>query len=492
MFSAKELAPTEDQGGLFVIITSPPEATLEYRVQQGEKIAQALKGFSEADYVWQVIFGGGAFGGVELQPWKEPRTRTTQEMLGEAFGRVGAIPGVQAFPVLPPSLPGAGQFDVELLVTSPDEARDMAPIAGALVTAAFESGLFMFAESDLKIDMPQARVVIDRTKVADLGLDLATVGQQLATMLAGGYVNRFNFEGRSYKVIPQVELRDRATAERLLDLKLAVPTGQLIPVSSFASIASEVAPRSLNRFQQRNSVKISGGVVPGVTKEQALTALEKRARELLPPGYALDFAGESRQIRQEGSQLVGTLGFALALIYLVLAAQFASFRDPLIVLAGSVPLALSGALVFTFLGLTTINIYTQVGLITLVGLVAKNGILIVEWANHLREHGADKLAAIREASLTRLRPVLMTSAATVFGHLPLVMVSGPGAEARNSIGIVLVTGMTIGTIFTLFVVPVLYTLIASRHEALAPLPGDADASGSAPAPSGEGARPVLA
>ncbi len=488
MFSAKELAPTEDQGGMFVILTSPPEATLEYKVQQGEKIAAALQGFNESDYVWQVIFGGGAFGGVELKPWQD-RDRTTHEMIGEAFGRVGAIPGVQAFPILPPSLPGAGNYDVELLITSPDEPKDMEPVATAMVTAAFNSGMFMFADTDLKIDMPQARVVIDRTKVADLGLDLATVGQQLATLLAGGYVNRFNFEGRSYKVIPQVELRDRATAERLLDLKLAIPTGQLISVSSFASIASEVAPRALNRFQQRNSVKIFGGVVPGVTKEQALTALEKEAKKILPPGYAVDFAGESRQIRQEGSQLVGTLGFALALIYLVLAAQFASFRDPLIVLAGSVPLALSGALVFTFLGLTTINIYTQVGLITLVGLVAKNGILMVEWANHLREHGKNKLEAIHEACLTRLRPILMTSAATVFGHLPLVFVSGPGAEARNSIGIVLVTGMSIGTIFTLFVVPVLYVLIASKHEAPVDITADMPTTGSStPGSNGNGSE----
>jgi multidrug efflux pump len=339
----------------------------------------------------------------------------------------------------------------------------MAGIAGRLVGAAFASGKFLYADTDLKIDLPQARLMIDKEKVADLGLDLASIGRELGVMLAGGHVNRFNLEGRSYKVIPQVGDASRLTPDSLLDLKVQTRDGGLVSVSSFVTIQMETAPRALNRFQQRNSVKVYGGVVPGVTKEEGLRTLETAARDILPPGYALDYAGESRQLRTEGSSLAVTLGFAIGLIYLVLAAQFGSFRDPLIVLLGSVPLAISGALVFTFLGWTTINIYSQVGLITLVGLVAKNGILIVEFANHLQEQGRSKLEAVREASITRLRPILMTSAATVFGHFPLVLVTGAGAEARNSIGIVLVTGMTISTLFTLLVVPSIYMLIAATH-----------------------------
>jgi multidrug efflux pump len=319
-------------------------------------------------------------------------------------------------------------------------------------------------DTDLKIDLPEARVVIDREQVADLGLDLASVGQELGTLLGGGYVNRFNFYDRSYKVIPQIGEEGRATVAPLLDLKIKTPSGELVPVSTFTRIETSTAPRTLNRFQQRNAVRVFGGVKPGVTKEEGLRVLEAAAVAAGGPGVVIDYAGESRQIRREGAALTVTLGFALVLIYLVLAAQFHSFRDPLIVLLGSVPLAISGALLFSFLDLTTINIYSQVGLITLVGLIAKNGILIVEFANRLQVEGLAKLAAIREASLTRLRPVLMTSAATVFGHFPLVLVSGPGSEARNSIGTVLVTGMIVGTVFTLFVVPVFYLLIAAQHR----------------------------
>jgi multidrug efflux pump len=315
--------------------------------------------------------------------------------------------------------------------------------------------------------LPEARVIVDREKVADLGLDLATVGQELGTLLGGAYVNRFNFFDRSYKVIPQIGEADRATIAPLLDLKIKTPSGELVPVSTFTHIETSTAPRTLNRFSQRNAVRVFGGVKPGVTKEEGLNVLESAATAVKTPGMTIDYAGESRQIRKEGSALAVTLGFALVLIYLVLAAQFRSFRDPLIVLLGSVPLAISGALVFSFLDLTTINIYSQVGLITLVGLIAKNGILIVEFANRLQEEGSVKLAAIREASLTRLRPVLMTSAATVFGHFPLVFATGPGSAARNSIGMVLVTGMIVGTVFTLFVVPVFYLLMAADHHAVA-------------------------
>jgi multidrug efflux pump len=327
-----------------------------------------------------------------------------------------------------------------------------------------KSGKFLYVDTDLKLDLPEARVVLDRERIADLGLDLAGVGRELGTLLGGNHVNRFNWYDRSYKVIPQVGDDGRASVEPLLDLKIKTPGGAMVPVSTFARIETSTAPRTLNRFQQRNALKVFGGVAPGVTKEEGLRVLEDAARAAGGARVVLDHAGESRQIRHEGSALAVTLGFSLVLIYLVLAAQFKSFRDPLVVLLGSVPLAISGALVFSFLDMTTINIYSQVGLITLVGLIAKNGILIVEFANTLQERGMAKLAALREAALTRLRPVLMTSAATVFGHLPLVLVSGPGAEARNSIGTVLVSGMLIGTVFTLFVVPVFYSLIAAQHK----------------------------
>jgi multidrug efflux pump len=394
--------------------------------------------------------------------WKE-RERSTEQMFGEVYGAISQVPGLRVFPRLDPPLPTPGQYDVELVVQSDASIEELLASAGAIVGAGWQSGKFLYVDTDLKIDLPQAQVVLDRERIADLGLDLASVGRELGTLLGGAYVNRFNYFERSYKVIPQVGDADRATLEPLLDLKIKTPTGELVPVSTFTRIESSAAPRALNRFQQSNAVRVFGGVQPGVTKEEGLRVLEDAAAAG-GADITLDYAGESRQIRHEGAALTATLGFAILLIYLVLAAQFQSFRDPLIVLLGSVPLAISGALTFTFLDLTTINIYSQVGLITLVGLIAKNGILIVEFANQLQARGLALMDAIREASLTRLRPVLMTSAATVFGHLPLVFVSGPGAEARNSIGIVLVAGMVVGTLFTLIVVPVFYSLIASEHR----------------------------
>jgi multidrug efflux pump len=468
MFSGKELAPTEDEGGLFFVLQGSPDASLDASRRSVTQIASALSTIPENNFVWRLLLTPSTgFGGMQTVNWHE-RKRTTAQILPQAYGLISGVAGVRAFPVLPPPLPGAGQFDVELIVTSTDPPEQMAEVAGQLVGAAFGSGKFLFADTDLKIDLPQTRIIIDREKVADMGLDLAAVGRDLAVMLSGGYVNRFNHDGRSYKVIPQVTDGGRATPERLLQMKVRARDGGLVSVSSFVRLETTAAPRTLNRFQQRNSVKIYGGVAPGVTKAEALGALEKAARQILPLGYAIDYAGESRQLRQEGSSLAATLGLALALIYLVLAAQFGSFRDPLIVLLGSVPLAIAGALVFTFQGWTTVNIYSQVGLITLVGLVAKNGILIVQFANHLQEEGRSKLEATKEAAVTRLRPILMTSVATVMGHFPLVLVTGAGALARNSIGIVLVTGMAISTVFTLLFVPSIYMLVAGRRVAQAP------------------------
>ncbi len=434
--------------------------------------------------MWSLTASWGGFGGMVTKDWKQ-RKRTTEQMYGAVYGAVSQVAGLQVFPRLDPPLPTPGQYDVELVLQSDAPPEQMLETVGSVVGAGWQSGKFLYVDTDLKIDLPQAQVVIDRDQVADLGLDLAGVGRELGTLLGGGYVNRFNYFDRSYKVIPQIGDEGRATVGPLLDLKIKTPSGELVPVSTFTRIESSTAPRTLNRFQQRNAVRIFGGVQPGVTKEEGLRVLEAAATAAGGSNVALDYMGESRQIRREGAALTTTLLFAVVLIYLVLAAQFQKFRDPLIVLLGSVPLAISGALVFSFLDLTTINIYSQVGLITLVGLIAKNGILIVQFANTLQERGVEKLAALREASLTRLRPVLMTSAATVFGHLPLVFASGPGSAARNSIGTVLVAGMTVGTVFTLFVVPVFYSLIAAEHS---PNPVEVSAGGLEPAFVEEPAR----
>jgi multidrug efflux pump len=463
VFSRQELAPVEDQSHISLFFEAAPDSTLEATDRDSKNVVKAITAFPETEFMWSLTASWGGFGGLVAKDWDQ-RTRSTEQMYGEVFGAVSQVPGLRVFPRLDPPLPTPGQYDVELIVQNESSLEELMETTQAVLNAGLQSGKFLYVDTDLKFDLPEARVVLDRERLADLGLDLATVGRELGTLLGGAYVNRFNYFDRSYKVIPQIGDKDRATLDPLLDLKIKTPDGSLVPVSSFMHIESSSGPRTLNRFQQRNSARIFGGVQPGVTKAEGLNVLESAAKAAGGPGSLIDYAGESRQIREEGAALSATLGFAVILIYLVLAAQFQSFRDPLIVLLGSVPLAISGALVFTFLDLTTINIYSQVGLITLVGLIAKNGILIVEFANTLQERGIEKLAALREASLTRLRPVLMTSAATVFGHFPLVLVSGPGAEARNSIGIVLVTGMIVGTLFTLFVVPVVYTLIAADHS----------------------------
>jgi multidrug efflux pump len=460
--SRRELAPVEDQSHISMFMEASPDASLAAVNRASTDVVERINGFEETRFMWSLVAPWGGFGGMVAEDWKE-RERSTEQLYGEVYAAVSQVPGLRVFPRLDPPLPTSGQYDVELVLQSDVPPEQLLETVGAVVGAGWQSGKFLYVDTDLKIDLPEAHVVLDRERIADLGLDLATVGRELGTLLGGGYVNRFNYYDRSYKVIPQIAIEDRASIGPLLDLKIRTPGGELVPVSTFTRIETGVAPRTLNRFQQRNAVRVFGGVQPGVTKEEGLRVLEQAALAAAGPGLTIDHAGESRQIRREGSTLTATLGFALILIYLVLAAQFRSFRDPLIVLLGSVPLAISGALVFSYLDLTTINIYSQVGLITLVGLIAKNGILIVEFANTLQERGLSKAEALREASVTRLRPVLMTSAATVFGHLPLVLVTGPGSAARNSIGTILVSGMVIGTIFTMFVVPVFYSLIAADH-----------------------------
>jgi multidrug efflux pump len=464
LFSQKELAPVEDQGVVFGYVQAAANSTLDQTKLFAPEIHDVYRSFPEADSIFQITLPTGGFGGMVTKPWSE-RSRTTEQLLVEAARKLSRIPGVRVIPRTPAPLPGAGDFPVDLVIASTAEPQQLDELAGQLVQKAFASGLFIFADADLKFDQPQAEVVFNRDKLRSQGVDLSQAGRDLSTLLGGDYVNRFSIQGRSYKVIPQIKRAGRLTPDQLADIYVTGPGNRLVPLSTFATLRTTTEPRDLKRFQQLNAVRIQGVIPPHVSLDQALGFLEGEARRLLPPGFTIDYAGESRQLRTEGSRFLGTFLLSAILIYLVLAAQFESFRDPFIILAGSVPLALSGALLFSFLGLTTLNIYSQVGLITLVGLVAKNGILIVEFANHLQEQGRDKLRAIVEASGTRLRPILMTTAATVVGHFPLVLATGPGAGARNSIGVMLVSGMVIGTLFTLFVVPSIYMLVAQTRGA---------------------------
>jgi multidrug efflux pump len=436
---------------------------LQYTTQHMDDVVDVMKQLDGSKFMWQIINPVGAFGGVEFVPLKD-RSEGVQDIFWKAFGALSSVPGLKAFPVLDSALPTSGNFSVEMAVLSTDSYADMKVYADKMVAAAMASGKFLFAETDLKIDLPQARFLLDRQRIADLGMDLASVSRQLDVMLSGNFVNRFNKDGRAYRVIPMVDEDRRVNPDAILDLQIRTPSDALVSIRSIAKLETEVAPRVLVKFQQKNAFRIYGEVIPGTTKEQGLSALEAAAAELLPTDYNIDYAGESRQIRLEGNSLEGVLLVALVFVFLVLAIQFNSFRDPLVVLLGSVPLALAGAMMFTFLDFTTINIYSQVGFITLVGLIAKNGILIVEFANHMQMQGYAKIEAIQLAAQTRLRPVLMTTAATVLGHFPLVLVTGAGAEARNSIGIILVAGMLVGTMFTLLVLPSVYMVLASNHS----------------------------
>ncbi|HKF20383.1 MAG TPA: efflux RND transporter permease subunit [Candidatus Angelobacter sp.] len=466
MFSQRELAPAEDQGVVFGIVQASPNSTLDQTKLFASQVYDVYHAFPEAESVFQITDPAGGFGGMVTKPWSQ-RKKTAQQLLVESTGPLSKIAGVRVIPLTPPALPGGGNFPVDFVIASSAEPQQLAQFANELVKRAFASGMFIYADSDLKFDQPQAEVVFDRDKLRSQGVDLSQAGKDLSTMLGGNYVNRFSIQGQSYKVIPQVKRVERLTPEQLTQIYVKGSNDQLVPLSTFASLKTTTEPRQLNKFQQLNAVRIQGVIPPPVPLDQALTFLENESKKILPQGFTVDYAGESRQLRVEGSKFLGTFLLSAVLIYLVLAAQFESFRDPFIVLAGSVPLAIAGALLFSFLGLTTLNIYSEVGLITLVGLVSKNGILIVQFANHLQETGKDKLAAVIEAAETRLRPILMTTAATVVGHFPLVLARGPGAGARNSIGIMLVSGMIIGTVFTLFVVPSIYMLVARRHAVLA-------------------------
>jgi multidrug efflux pump len=467
MFSQQELAPAEDQGVVFSYIQAAANSTIDQTRLFTEQVHDVYRSFPETASIFQLTFPTGGFGGMVTKPWSE-RTRTAQDLMLESMGPLSQIPGIRAIPQTPPPLPGGGDFPVDLVIASSGEPQQLLALGEQLVQKAFASGMFIFADADLKYDQPQTEVVFDRDKLRSQGVDLSEAGQDLSALVGGNYVNRFSIQGRSYKVIPQVKRTERLTPDQLPQMYITGSDNRLVPLSTFASLRTTAEPRELKKFQQLNAVRIQGVIPPQVPLDQALGFLEDEARKILPQGFTIDYAGESRQLRVEGSRFLGTFLLSAILIYLVLAAQFESFRDPFIILAGSAPLAISGALLFSFLGFTTLNIYSQVGLITLVGLVSKNGILIVQFANHLQESGKDKLAAVIEAAGTRLRPILMTTAATVVGHFPLVLAAGPGAGARNSIGIMLVSGMIVGTLFTLLVVPSIYMLVARKREVRVP------------------------
>jgi len=484
--SKNELAPKEDQGVIFGIVQSAPDSTLDQTMLFARDVNDVFKSFPETAQTFQVTpIPGPGFSGLVAKPWKE-RTRTMDQLLPEVTKKMAAIPGVNVLATVPPALPGGGNFPVEMVVLSTAEPREMMDFSNQLLAAANKSGKFFFADSDLKYDQPQTRIVFDRDKVAAMGLNLQQVGGDLTTLLSSGYVNYFSIQGRSYQVIPQLKRAERLTPADLVNRYVTGPNGTQIQLSTIAHLEREVQPETLNHFQQLNSFTISGANGFGASIDDSLKVLEDEAAKILPRGYTIEYADESRQLRKEGNAFFGTMILSLIVIYLVLAAQFESFRDPWIILLGSVPLGLVGAMAFCFLGFTSMNIYSQVGLITLVGLVSKNGILIVEFANKLQEQGRDKLHAIVEACGARLRPILMTSVATVSGHFLLMFVTGPGAGARNSIGRVLVPGMIIGTFFTLFVVPSIYLFLAKNHSK------DRESRGETPKTEERKLQPALA
>jgi multidrug efflux pump len=470
--SPNELAPTEDQGVIFGIVTAPANATIDDTIRYADAAGKIFHDIPDTRFTFQITNPDQGFGGMVLKPWGTRKTPTAA-YLPVVQQKLGAIPGIQMFPVMPSALPGSDSFPLSFVIASTADPERILEFAKQIQQKAMESGFFRFSDIDTKIDQPQAEIVFDHEKVASLGLDMQQVGADMSASIGGNYVNRFNIAGRSYKVIPQVKRVDRLNPEQLENIYVTGPNNQLVPLSTVATIRHKTVGRSLNRMQQLNAVSISG--VPTRSLDAALKFLEDEANKILPKGYVIDYTGESRQLRTEGSKFLPVFMLAIVLIFLVLAAQFNSFRDPFIILLGSVPLAIFGALLFTFLKMpfgkfftdnwtTTLNIYSQVGLVTLVGLVSKNGILIVQFANERQRQGLGKLAAVAEAARIRLRPIMMTSVATVAGHFPLTLVSGAGAAARNSIGLVLVGGMTIGTIFTLFIVPSLYMLIAKEHH----------------------------
>jgi multidrug efflux pump len=468
MFIKRELAPEEDQGIVFLFANAPQPTNLDYMNAYTDQFVKIFKEFPEYYSSFQINgFDGvqSGIGGFLLTPWGE-RERTQMELLPIVQGRLNDIPGLQIFGFNLPSLPGTGEgLPFQFVVNTPNDYESLLQVTERIKARAMESGKFAFLNVDLAFDKPEVVLDIDRAKAAQMGVSMQDLGATLAILLGEGEVNRFTIDGRSYKVIAQVERAYRDNPGWLSNYYVKSESGQMVPLGTLIKVSDRARPTKLKQFQQLNAAVIEGVPIPAVSMGEAVETVAQIAREEAPRGYAFDYAGASRQYIQEGSALFVTFGLALAIIFLVLAAQFESFRDPLVILV-TVPLSICGALIPIFLGFSSMNIYTQVGLVTLIGLISKHGILIVEFANQLRhEKGLSVREAIEEAASIRLRPVLMTTAAMVFGMVPLILATGAGAVSRFDIGLVIATGMSIGTLFTLFVLPCVYTLLASPDKA---------------------------
>lgn len=461
--SKTELAPQEDQGIIITQLTGAPNATLWQTQLFSREIYNIFKTFPEMDHVFQIDGSNGlnsSIGGMVFTPW-DTRKRTASQIQPIVQKQLNAITGAKIAVFQPAPLPGSSGLPVQFVIQTTNDFNLLNDVSQSLMDKARESGLFIYLDTDLKIDKQQTSIVLDRDKASEFGLTMQDIGSVLSSDISENYINFFNLQGRSYKVIPQVARKDRLNYNQLLDYYITTATGDSIPVSTVARLESKVVPETLNHFQQLNSATLSAVPFPGVTLGDALSFLERTAKEILPSGYTMDYAGQSRQYKQEGTALILTFFFALVIIFLTLSALFESFLDPLIVLI-TVPMSICGAMIFISLGVggATLNIYTEVGLITLIGLISKHGILIVQFANDQQNEGKDKRHSIEEAAVIRLRPILMTTAAMVLGVLPLITASGAGAVSRFSIGLVIATGISIGTLFTLFVVPAMYMLFA--------------------------------
>jgi multidrug efflux pump len=467
--SESELAPLEDQGIVISMLTAAPNANLGLTQLYSRQVHKIFSGFPETDHIFQLDGINGlnsSIGGLVLKPWEERKrsSHQLQVLVQEEFNK---IPGVRIAAFQRPPLPGAGSgLPMQFVITTTESYERLNQVSQELLAKAQESGQFIFLDTDLKLDKLQSTLVLNRDKASQLGLTMRDISNVLSSSLSENYINYFAFSGRSYQVIPQVQRNVRLNPQQLLNYYITTASGASIPLSTIASVKTTVVPESVNHFQQLNSATISGVVMPGITLGKGLETMKKIAQEILPEGYNIDYAGESRQYQQEGSALIITFIFALIIIFLTLAALFESFRDPLIVLI-SVPMSICGALIFISLGIggATLNIYTEVGLVTLIGLISKHGILIVQFANDLQKEGKDKFEAIVSAAAIRLRPILMTTAAMVLGVIPLLTATGAGAMSRFNIGLVIASGISIGTLFTLFVVPAMYMLLATKIEA---------------------------
>jgi len=458
-----ELAPQEDQGVVITASSAAPDATLQQREVYSGAVFQTFMQHPETDHVFQLDMPGTSIAGMVFKPWDE-RKKTTNDLQPVLQRELSNIAGVRVVAFQNPPLPGSRGLPVQFVLQTTESFSQLNQVADNFLQEAQKSGMFVFIDCDLKYDLPQSELVIDRDLTSQLGLSMRDIGGALSAMLGGNYVNYFSLAGRSYKVIPQVQQRHRLNTQQLENYYIRSASGKAIPLATVAHIATTVVPESLNHFQQQNGATISGVAFPGVTQGEALNYLRQLAVRTLPQGYSIDYAGQSRQFTQESSALVVTFFFALIIIFLALAAQFESFRDPIIILV-TVPMSICGALIFISLGIggASLNIYTEVGLVTLIGLISKHGILIVEFANNLQKQGHSKREAIEMAAAIRLRPILMTTAAMVLGVVPLIVATGAGAISRYNMGLVIASGLSIGTLFTLFVVPAMYMLMAAGH-----------------------------